>query len=346
VASQKRQSGTPLKERLLKEYYSFSFFEAVHLLESLFPEKKALGHTLVPGEEVVRFSVKPGLTFPPSDISKIEHVDEKRPVDMQVTFMGLIGPSGVLPYWYNELAINRVRHKDFSLTTFLDMFHHRLISLFYLAWKKHRFPASYKTGARDRLSGYLLSLTGLGTPGFVEMIGLPEESLVFCSGLLSRSVPSAAAIEATVAYLSATQVKVEQFIDRLLPLSLEDQTQLGLANAQLGADTVCGSYVWDCQATFRINLGPMSYGHFVRLLPSGDLLPPVFSLVKYMVGLEYEFEIRLFLKREEVPPCILGEETRTSARLGWSTWIKTPGTTHQDDPYITFKEPLSARKND
>lgn len=340
MASQKRQSGTPLKERLFKEFYGFSFFRAVHLLESTFPDKKPLGRTLMPREEVVRFSVKPGFTFPPSDISNMEHADEKGPVDMEVAFMGLIGPSGVLPDCYNELAIERARQKDFSLIAFLDIFHHRLISLFYLAWKKHRFPVNYVPGAKDRLSGYLLSLMGLGTPGLTDMIGLPEESLTFCSGLLSRPVPSAVAIKATVEYLSGTHAEIRQFIERMILLSREDQTQLGMANEQLGINSVCGSYVWDSQTTFRIHLGPVSYDHFLRLLPSGGLLRPIFSLVKYMVGMEYEFEIRIFLRREEVPPCVLGMEIPTSPRLGWSTWIKTPEVSLQDDPYVTFQEPL------
>ncbi|MEJ2102892.1 MAG: type VI secretion system baseplate subunit TssG, partial [Desulfobacterales bacterium] len=219
-----------------------------------------------------------------------------------------------------------------------DMFHHRLISLFYLAWKKHRFPENYQPGAKDRLSGYLLSLTGLGTPGLTKTLGLPEESLTFYSGLLSRPIPSAAAIEAAVSYFSGTAVAVEQFIERQLALSPEDQTRLGFANARLGRDTICGKYVRECQTKFRVHVGPTHYSHFLRLLPSGDLLQPIFALVRYMAGMEYEFEIRLFLKREEVPSCILGTEAPTPMRLGWTTWIKSPGSIHAEDPYITFEE--------
>ena len=336
MAPQKRQSGTPLKDRLVNEFFSFSFFKAVDLLESMFPDKKPLGQTLVPEEEAVRFSVRPGFIFPPSDISGLEQGDEESPAHMAVTFMGLVGPNGVLPRCYNELAIERNRNKDFSLTAFLDLFHHRLISLFYLAWKKHRFPENYLPGARDRLSRYLLSLSGLGTPGLRGTIGLPEESLAFYSGLISRQAPSAVAIEATVSYLSGTNAKVDQFIEQLIPLSPEDQTQIGSLNAQLGVDSICGSFVWDSQAKFRVNLGPMDYDGFLRFLPSGDMLGPIFSLVKYMVGMEYEFETRIYLKREEVPPCILGGET--GPRLGWTTWIKSSGFVHDDDPYITFQQ--------
>jgi len=322
---------------LFREYYRFSFFKAVDLLECMFPHKKAVGQTLVPEEEVVRFSVTPGLTFPPSDISGLEHGDDEKPVDMAVTFMGFIGPNGVLPHVYNELAVERNRNKDFSLTAFLDLFHHRLISLFYIAWKKHRFPENYLPGAGDRLSRYLLSLCGLGTNGLSGGIGLPEESLAFYSGLISRHVPSAVAIEATVSYLSGTTVVVDQFIDQMIPLSREDQTSIGSANSQLGMDTICGSYVWDSQAKFRVNLGPMGYDEFLRFLPSGDMLGPIFSLVKYMVGMEYEFETRIHLKREEVPPCVLGKKD-VQPRLGWSTWIKSPGFVHEENPYITFQQ--------
>jgi len=336
VAPQKRQSGTPLKDRLAKEFYRFSFFKAVDLLESLHPDKKPLGQTLLPSEEAVRFSVKPGFAFPPSDISSLEPGDEEKPAEMAVTFMGLIGPNGVLPRWYNELAAERNWHKDFSFTAFLDIFHHRLISLFYLAWKKHRFPENYLPGAKDRLSRYLLSLSGLGTPGLSGRIGLPEESLAFYSGLISRHAPSAASIKATVSFLSGTTIEVEQFIEQMIPLSPEDQTQIGSANSQLGVDTVCGSYVWDCQSKFRVNLGPMNYNDFLRFLPSGDMLGPIFSLVKYMVGMEYEFETSIYLNRKEVPPCILGAETQP--RLGWTTWIKSPEVVHESDPCITFQE--------
>lgn len=338
MVSEKRQSNNSLKDRLLKEYYSFSFFKAVDLLESLFPDKKPLGQTLAPREEAVRFSSKTGLSFPPSDISKIEHGDEEKPVNMEVTFMGLVGPSGVLPHWYNEQVMERIRQKDYGLRAFYDIFNHRLISLFYLAWKKYRLPVNYLPGANDRISSYFLSLIGLGTPRLVEEIGLPEKSLVYLySGLLSRTVTSSVTIEATMEYFTGTSVQVQQFIERIIPISPEDQTQVGRANGKLGIDTVCGSYIWENQTKFCVNLGPMGYNDFLRFLPAGEMLRPAFSLVRYMVGIEFEFDISLILKREEIPSCILGKEAPASPWLGWSTWIKSPGAIQREDPYVTFQ---------
>jgi type VI secretion system protein ImpH len=339
VASKKWQSGTSLKDRLFKEFYRFSFFRAVRLFDLLFPGKKPLGQALSPQDEAVRFSVKPSLIFPPSDISNLKQQDEKRPAEMEVAFMGLIGPAGVLPYCYNELAIERNRQKDFSFTAFIDLFHHRLISLFYLAWRKYRFEINYAPGARDKLSQDLLCLLGLGIPGDPGKMGLPGESLLFYSGLLSRGVPSALAIEATVKYFTGARVEVEQFVNRMIAFGPEDQTRLGSANGRLGMDAVCGSFAWENQTKFRVHLGPMGYPEFLGLLPSGKRLGPVFSLIRFMVGMEYEFEVGLLLKREEVPPCVLGGEAPTAPRLGWSTWVKSPEFTHREDPRVTFQEP-------
>ena len=338
MAPQKRQPDITLKERLIKEYYSFSFFKAVHLLESIFPDKKPLGHSLLPGEEVVRFTSKPGFVFPPNEISSIECEDKDRPVNMEVAFMGLVGPSGVLPHWYNEQVLDKIWHKDHGLKDFYDIFNHRFISLFYLAWKKNRLPINYLNGEKDRVSNYFLSLIGLMAPGLVERIGLPQKSLVhFYSGLLSRQIPSSVTIEAIVETFSGTTVSVEQFIERLIHISPEDQTQIGLANGQLGIDAVCGNCTWESQTKFRVNLGPMDYDGFQRFLPDGEMLHSAFSLVRYIVGIEFEFEIRVFLKREEVPSCILGVETPPYPRLGWTTWINSPESIQQEDPYVTFE---------
>jgi type VI secretion system protein ImpH len=284
--------------------------------------------------------VKPGFVFPPSDIADLKQKDPEEPVSMDVAFMGLIGPSGVLPHWYNELAVERQREKDSSMIAFFDMFHHRLISLFYLGWKKYRLSENYLPGAEDPISRCFLSLVGLGTPGLADRLGLPAESLMFHSGLFSRAVPSCYAIREAVGFQSETEVEVEQFIDRLMPIDPEDQTQLGSANSRLGVDAMCGGYAWESQTRFRVHLGPMGYGQFGRFLPSGDMLGSISSLVRYMVGIEYEFEFRVFLKREEVPPCVLGAEAPTSPRLGWSTWVKSPEVLHEADPYVTLQELL------
>ncbi len=338
MATKKRQSDPAVAELLAQEYYRFSFFTAVELLERTAVRKKSLGQALVPAEEAVRFSVPANLQFPPSDISALNLPGDDTPAEMEVTFLGLTGPSGVLPYWFTELTQQRLYQKDTTLKAFFDIFHHRLLSLFYLAWKKHKFTVNYHSGALDRLSQQLLCLTGLGTAGLSERIGLPEESLIFYSGHFSRNAASASAIQTSVEHFSGVPAAIRQFINRVLPLEQDNLSQLGGANGQLGVNAVVGSQVWECQSKFCVELGPLSYADFKRLLPDGKMLRALFALIKYMVGVEFEFNIRLTLKKSEARPCVLGGSGPDAPQLGWTSWIKNPDYKCVHNTDLTFAE--------
>jgi type VI secretion system protein ImpH len=336
MAREKRSTHPPLKEHLFREFYKFTFFQAVTLLERLAPGTQ-LGQELRPSREAVRFSVPPGFAFPPSDLAGLGVRDGEHQPTLEVAFLGLIGPSGVLPSWYNELALERRSQKDGALTAFFDMFQHRLLSLFYLAWKKYRFPISYRPDAQDRLSFYLRSLMGLGTEGVCDRLGLPAESPMYYGGLLSRGVPSAAALSAAVTYYFGVRAEIDQFVARLIELGPEDRTVVGMANSRLGIDTVCGAQVWESQTKFRLNLGPMPFETYLRFLPSGDRLAALFALVRFQVGIEYEFEVRVHLERNDVPACRFGEREGGASRLGWSAWLKAPDVALSADPFATFQ---------
>ncbi len=337
MATAQQEQDTPLRGRLAEEFYRFSFFQAVHLLELLGPEKTPLGTALSPADEAVRFRSGSGFIFPASDISGFRRGEEGSS-EMEVAFMGLIGPNGVLPDWYNDFAMVRTRQKDDTFAAFLDMFNHRFISLFYLAWKKYRLTVTNLADARDRISRVLLSLIGLGTEGLAGGIGLPAESFIFYSGLLSRQVPSAVALESVLSYFSGVEAEVCQFVDRVIPLAPEECTRLGAMNGELGVNAVCGSEVWENQTKLRLDLGPMGFDSYLRLLPTGDLFRPVASLVRYVAGIEFDFDFRLILRREEVFPCRLGGmESPLSPKLGWTTWLTIPGEAYPDDPYVTLQ---------
>jgi predicted component of type VI protein secretion system len=152
MATAKRKSDPAINQQLFDRFYEFSFYRAVYLLDRFSGKRKKLGDALVPSEESVRFRTKKGFSFPPSDISALKAAVTEEFPSMEVAFLGLTGPSGVLPQWYSQLILERDRNKDHALADFLDLFNHRLITLFYLAWKKHRFPENYQPGGRDRLS--------------------------------------------------------------------------------------------------------------------------------------------------------------------------------------------------
>jgi type VI secretion system protein ImpH len=248
---------------------------------------------------------------------------------MTVAFMGLVGLVGVLPRHYTEMLLERMRRKDFVLRDFLDLFNHRVVSLFYRAWEKYRFPVAYeqavaKRADYDTFSLALFDLLGMGTQGLRKRLAFGDEALLFYAGILGQHPRSASALGVVLQDFFEIPVQVGQFIGQWLMLSPENRTRLGgEANNTLGVNAVAGNRVWDQQARFRLRLGPLSFTEFSRFLPAGKSFPLLVQFARFIAGQEFDFDIQLVLKADEVPRCRLGAKGERAPRLGWSTWLKT-----------------------
>jgi type VI secretion system protein ImpH len=322
---------SPLDEVLFDEGYRFDFFQAVRLLERLYPERQPVGRDANPTDEAVRFRSHLSLNFPPSAIYEIARAEEgDGPARMTVAFMGLTGLLGVLPRHYTELLLERMRRKDEGLRDFLDLFNHRLISLFYRAWEKYRFPIAYERAVsngegEDRFTRRLFDLIGLGTTGLRGRLEIEDEPLLFYTGLLAQHPRSASALEGLLKDYFEVPVTVTQFIGQWLPLSEANRSRLGAGevNNALGVSAVAGSRVWDQQAKFRLQLGPLTFTEFCRFLPSGDGFRTLVAITRFSAGEECDVDVQLILRGAEVPWCRLGGGKEPGVRLGWSSWLKT-----------------------
>ena len=163
-----------------------------------------------PEDEAVHFRANNRLAFPASQIQILIDRDHA-PAQMTVNFMGLTGPMGVLPYCYTELILERLREKDTSFASFLNIFNHRIVSLFYRAWEKYRFPVTYYLGEEDRFTHHLFDLIGLGTPGLLHRQAVPDMALLHYVGMLGLQSRSAAALEQILSDYFDVPVEVEQF---------------------------------------------------------------------------------------------------------------------------------------
>jgi type VI secretion system protein ImpH len=133
---------------LVEEGYRFAFVQAVRLLEEMLPERTPPAEGTDPGREVVRFRSRVRLDFPAGDVEEVAPPAGAGPATMTVNVLGLAGALGPLPPHVTELLLERAAHKDGGLRDFLDLFNHRLVSIFYRARKKYR-PA-LDPGAPDR----------------------------------------------------------------------------------------------------------------------------------------------------------------------------------------------------
>jgi type VI secretion system protein ImpH len=245
---------------------------------------------------------------------------------MLVNFMGITGPMGVLPYCYTELILERARAKDRTLAAFLDIFNHRMISFFYRAWEKHRFPVTYYLGDEDLFTHHLLDLIGLGTPALQGRQAVPDDALLHFSGLLGMQSRSAAALEAILSDYFQVPVEVEQFSGawyRLDPATQTCMEEDDNDSQQLGGGAVVGNEIWDQRSRVRVKLGPLTLAQYRDFLPEGTAFEPLRALTKFFCNDEFDFEVQLMLARQEAPRCEVGFEGDAAPRLGWITWLKS-----------------------
>jgi type VI secretion system protein ImpH len=331
MATQSGGADPPLEDVLFEEGYRFDFFQAVRVLERLYPGFQPVGQDASPAEEAVRFHSHLSLTFPPSAIHDIGPMEDgSGPAQMTVAFMGLTGLLGVLPRHYTELLLERMRSKDGALRDFLDLFNHRLISLFYRAWEKYRFPIAYervasKAEGYDRLSLCLFDLMGMGTKGLRGRLEMGDEALLLYTGLLAQHPRSASALQGLLQDYFEVPVAVVQFFGQWLSLAEESRSRLGPgeANNVLGVNAIAGRRVWDQQAKFRLRVGPLTFAEFRQFLPSGMAFRPLVQFVRVFAGQEFDFDVQLILSAPEVPWCRLGGMGKRAPQLGWSAWLKT-----------------------
>lgn len=325
-----------LEEVLFAEPYRFDFFQAVRLLERIYTMRRPVGHTAEPRSEAVRFRTHTGLNFPASQIyalaPELDDPDNSAPPQMTVAFMGLTGPSGILPHPYTELLMERLRNKDKALVEFLDQFNHRILSLFYRAWEKYRFPIGVERGLDDRFTEFLFDIVGLGTRGLRHRFSFADEGLLSYGGLIANKPHSTSAMTGLLSDYFGVPAEVEQFKGQWLKLDPESTSALGRANNQLGINTVVGTRVWDQQSKLCVRFGPLSLAKFAAFLPNGSAFQPATELTQFFAGLEFDFDIQLVLKKEQVPFCKLSAQSRPA--LGWTTWLKTKPFAEDDSQVV------------
>jgi len=315
-----------VREMLEQDPYCFQFFQAVRLLERLYPERKPVGLFVSPATEVVQFSSVPSLSFPASEIQDYKP-GKDAPGKLSINFMGLSAAVGVLPHAYTEFLLERAKAKDRGPADFFDLFNHRIVSLFYRAWQKYRFYIAYeRTGASDDvISARMLDLVGLGTGSLQHRMQIEDEACLFYAGLLSARRPTAQGLKQLIEDYFDVPVEVEQFTGTWRRLPMQNRTFLRETGAfceQLGMGTIVGDEAFDQHGAVTIQLGPLSFERYCEFLPGARAHKELQAWLRIYANREFDFIIRLVLEREEVPRMKLGEEGPGSSRLGLVSWVK------------------------
>jgi type VI secretion system protein ImpH len=304
----------------------FDFFQVMRRLEGLTsdgPGQPRFGAAVRPADEPIRLGQHPSLAFAPREIHGVESGLQGGPPRLNVNFFGLLGPNGPLPLHLTEYVRDRVRNAgDPTMGRFLDVFHHRMLMLFYRAWASAQPTVGHDLPDSSPFMRYVGALVGLGFPSLRDRDAFPDLAKLFYAGRFSAQNRNAEGLGAVIGDFFQMPTCIECFVGDWLDLPLEYRWRLGKPGAAglLGISTTLGGHVWSRQQKFRIALGPLDRGQFQRMLPGGVSLDKLTALVRNYSGDELRWDLRLFLEDQVDEPWSLGR-----AGLGWTAWLGRPG---------------------
>ncbi|OUS30159.1 hypothetical protein A9Q99_06680 [Gammaproteobacteria bacterium 45_16_T64] len=363
MGTPRRRKSLSVKQQLVEQPGRFEFSQAVRLLEMLAINEhswdmdvadEAVGYDRPSSTEAIRFNVHQSLEFPASEIVKVEtstnsfNNQNRKQYNLTVALMGLTGASGVLPYHYTELILQRIRLKDDAFRTFLDHFNHRTLSLFYRASQKYRFPITYernfnvahkssvtqwgvRAGKRfpdaDLFTDTLRSISGIGTSKTQERIKYLDDNLLKYAAYWGQGTRNASNLKRMLADYFSFPVVIEQFSGQWQEIVPDMLTRLPFPreplgqNACLGMNAMLGHRCWTAQSKFRIRLTPLTYKQYLSIRPGSDKLNALKEMVRLYVGVELDYDIQLQIPANELPPAKLTKSSKSGIQLGWNGYL-------------------------
>ncbi|PQV48779.1 type VI secretion system baseplate subunit TssG [Paraburkholderia sp. BL21I4N1] len=311
--------------------HAYDLYALLRWLDARAGKPARLGYAAHPADEPLRIGQQPTLVFAPAALATATPASEGAPPRMSIYGFGLFGPNGPLPLHLTEYARDRARnHGDAALTAFADLFHHRLVLLFYRAWADAQATVSLDRGAGARFDTYIASLIHLGLPSQTPRGGLPAHACHFMAGHLVRQTRNPAGLQQILQAYLGVPVAIVEFVPHWIPVDASQRTRLhgSAANRGLGSGALLGVAVRDVQSKFELRLGPLSRARFLALLPRTPRARQVVQWVRLYGGVEWAWDLRLVLAADQVRGVTLGGDSPNSSPLGWGSWLGAHASTN------------------
>jgi type VI secretion system protein ImpH len=308
--------------RVQEDARKFSFFRLAYMLERMFPSAPGIGMEGPASEERIRMRSDTSLVFASSDVSELsltQYSDGVKRARITAAFMGLVGSVSPLPaYFAEQIALSEYQGGPQPIREFLDVLHHRLLSLVYRTWTKYRLPVMYRKRGGDPFTRRMFCAVGLD--GFREH-DTPLDRFFFLryAPILTSKSRSARGLEVVLQDLFGRMgVKIEQFVGHWTLIEKPHRNKLGVMNHQLGESLTIGRYVFDGTGRFTIILGPVGYDEYLSFLPGGHRQPQLRGVVNTFTRGIYDVMLEIHVKTEAAPRWQLASpRASTLKRTSW-----------------------------
>ncbi|NTX29209.1 type VI secretion system baseplate subunit TssG [Burkholderia pyrrocinia] len=315
--------------RLRAAPHGYDLFQALRWLDALSPGRAPLGHAARPRDEPVRLGQQPSLAFAASMLAGV-HDDGAAPPRIAIHGFGLFGPNGPLPTHLTEYAHERAaQHGDPTFAAFADLFHHRLILLFYRAWADAQPTVSLDRPERARFDGYIASLIGRAAHGdrpaaqagalaTATADALAPHARYFHAGHLVRHTRNPEGLVQILRRHFGVDARIVEHVPQWVAIERSQRCTIRATRPTLRVGAVAlGVAVRDAQSRFRIVLGPLSLDAYRRFLPGGPHARQLAQWVREYVGIEFDWDVQLELAADAVPAIALG----APQGIGRTAWL-------------------------
>jgi type VI secretion system protein ImpH len=314
ASDERKEAGDLSRFNALKDApETYHIFQALRLIEAAYADTPRLGRSRRPKQDAVRLKQRVNMAFASSTVARFVPRDDRtgKPGELAQYMFGLFGPNGPLPLHLTEYAYNRQRSfRDQTFKAFGDMFHHRMLSLFYRAYASGEPTSSFdRKGEEDPFAQKVAAFAGLKGAAFANRDAMPDLAKLRYAGRLSHGTRNEEGLLALISGFFGAPATMESFVGTWLELDKKDTWELGNPHkpAKLGQSCSIGSKVWTRQAKFRFRVGPVGLVDYKRLLPGGDSLKRLKALVNNYMGEALMWDMNLVLKAGEAEPAILGK---------------------------------------
>jgi type VI secretion system protein ImpH len=300
-----------------QEPWRYELFALLRRLCASAAARPRIGEARLPRQEFVRLGQQPSLAFAPREIAQVRA--GPRQVRVQCFGLGMLGPNGALPLHYTEFVRERLHaSRDSALADFLDLFHHRAMTLLYRAWAQGQAAAALDRPDDERFTRYVASL--VGDTSRQPASAWPAHARWASAAQRLRPVRTAQGLRSALRDYLRVEVQIDEFELQWLRIQASERSRLGARDrgARLGDAAILGAWVPDRQGRFRIRVGPLSLAGFLDLLPGagGRALPALSACVRGFVGRELDWSLLLLVRAVELRFTALGGP-QALARDAW-----------------------------
>ncbi|MCT9846347.1 type VI secretion system baseplate subunit TssG [Enterobacter sp. FS01] len=311
MARESQPARTGLTLALDKKIWRANFYRFCQLLEQENPDAPKLGATSYPADDPVRFRPWPGMGFPASELRAVE-IDDDHPAlppTVRTTFMGLYGVDSPLPGTYlDDIAQRREGYE--AVTSFLDIFNHRIITQYYRIWRKYAYPATFESGGHDATSQCLLGLVGLGIPGTAEHVATPVSRFLALLSTMRLPTRNAEGIRALVSLLAPhTRVMITE-PDPVKVHSDNRSSLLAGNRVRLSQRAILGKTAKEACSRILVILITESPEEAEGWLPGGHLHSDLLILMRVYLGYRSDARLRLTVPVRLLPEPRLSKDRR------------------------------------